>query len=141
VDLKLKVKRKEEIGMRFCELCGYYLFVSANEKQLIHSCRKDGINTTLNPKNENEALILETHFRTDQQNQKTKQSFMNEFTQSDPTIPHLHNVKCPNGECPTNAVPVSGADQPQKDIIYVKTDVKNLLFEYQCQVCNKQWTT
>jgi DNA gyrase/topoisomerase IV subunit B len=27
---------------------------------------------------------------------------MNEFTRYDPTLPHIHNIKCPNGECPSN---------------------------------------
>jgi hypothetical protein len=126
--------------MRFCEICGYYLFVEANQNNLTHTCKKDGITTEMKPTSSDEALILETHFRTDIQNQKTKQSFMNEFTRSDPTMPHLHNVKCPNTDCATNKA-ASDPKTPAKDIIYVKTDVKNLLFEYQCQVCNKQWTT
>lgn len=122
--------------MRFCELCDNYLFVSAKGDKLEHKCRKDGITIEMKPTNAEEALILETHFRADIQSQKTKQSFMNEFTRADPTMPHLHNVKCPNPACATNT-----AEAKDKDIIYVKTDVKNLLFEYQCQICNKQWKT
>jgi DNA-directed RNA polymerase subunit M/transcription elongation factor TFIIS len=129
-----------DIDMRFCEICGYYLFVRADATNLKHTCKKDGITIEMKPKTAEEALILETHFRTDLQNQKGKQSFMNEFTRSDPTMPHLHNVKCPNGDCQSNK-PASDPSTPAKDIIYVKTDVKNLLFEYQCQICNKQWTT
>ncbi len=124
----------------FCEICGYYLSVKADKDSLVHTCKKDGITYEMKPKSADEALILETHFRTDIQNQKNKQSFMNEFTRSDPTMPHLHNVKCPNADCQSNK-PASDPATPAKDIIYVKTDVKNLLFEYQCQVCNKQWTT
>jgi DNA-directed RNA polymerase subunit M/transcription elongation factor TFIIS len=126
--------------MRFCQICGYYLFVDATSDKLIHKCRKDGITVELQPKSAEEALILETHFRSDFQSAKTKQSFMNEFTKADPTIPHLHNVKCPNSGCPTNG-PAADPATPEKDIIYVKTDIKNLLFEYQCQICNKQWRT
>lgn len=126
--------------MRFCEICGYYLFVGASATNLVHKCRKDGITVEMKPKNSEEAIIMETHFRTENQNNKGKQSFMNEFTRADPTIPHLHTVKCPNNVCPSNGPPADPAT-PAKDIIYVKTDVKNLTFEYQCQVCNKQWTT
>jgi DNA-directed RNA polymerase subunit M/transcription elongation factor TFIIS len=126
--------------MRFCQICGYYLFVGASEDKLIHKCRKDGITIELKPETAEDALILETHFRTDSKSSKATQSYMNEFTKADPTIPHLHNVKCPNGGCSTNG-PTSDPATPMKDIIYVKTDVKNLLFEYQCQICNKQWRT
>ena len=134
--LKLNSKKIDINSMRFCELCDNYLFVTTEGDKLVYKCRKDGITIPVDPKSAEEALILETHFRTDSQSQKSKQSFMNEFTRADPTMPHLHNVKCPNTGCASN-----GVEAKQKDIIYVKTDVKNLLFEYQCQVCNKQWKT
>jgi aspartate carbamoyltransferase regulatory subunit len=84
----------------------------------------------MNPKSSKEALILETVFAT---GQKQMQTALNEYTKLDPTIPHLKTIPCPNSTCP------SQADATMRDILYIKTDAKNLKFQYCCMVCNEQW--
>lgn len=85
----------------------------------------------MNPKTSEEALILETTFHASA-GQKQSGS-LNEYTKLDPTLPHLKTIPCPNAACP------SQADPQTRDILYVKTDAKNLKYQYCCTVCNEQW--
>jgi hypothetical protein len=95
-------------------------------------CRHCGYKELMNPKNSDEALILETTFNTSA-SQKQTASLLNEYTKLDPTLPHLKTIPCPNASCPTQADPAS------RDILYIKTDAKNLKYQYNCTVCNTQW--
>jgi hypothetical protein len=83
------------------------------------------------PKNSKEALVLETTFAA----AGTKQTVpvLNEYTKLDPTLPHLKTIACPNTSCP------SQADASLRDVLFVKTDAKNLKYQYACTVCNTQW--
>lgn len=86
----------------------------------------------MQPKSAEEALVLETTFST-ASNQKQTISALNEYTKRDPTLPRLKTIACPNPACPTQA------DAAIRDILYVKTDAKNLKFQYCCMVCDTQW--
>jgi hypothetical protein len=120
--------------MRFCPVCSYYLFLQENAegKNVSLLCRHCGYNSQLNPKSAEEALVLETTFT----NTGTKTgSALNEYTKLDPTLPHLKTIPCPNTACPTQADPAT------RDILYIKTDAKNLKYQYCCAVCNTQWSS
>jgi DNA-directed RNA polymerase subunit M/transcription elongation factor TFIIS len=120
--------------MRFCPVCSYYLFLQedAEGRNVSLLCRHCGYNSLLAPKSADEALVLETNFT----NTGTKTgSALNEYTKLDPTLPHLTTIPCPNTACPTQADPAS------RDILYIKTDAKDLKYQYCCAVCNTQWSS
>ena len=95
-------------------------------------CRHCGFREVLNPTTSEEALILETTFSTPTSSKQTT-SMMNEFTHTDPTLPRLKTIPCPNDGC------ASAADASLRDILYIKTDAKNLKYQYACTVCGTQW--
>ena len=102
------------------------------DKILHLMCRHCGYSEEMQPKTSEEALILMTVFNT-ANNQKQTVSAINDYTKLDPTLPHLKTIACPNNTCPTQADPAT------RDILYIKTDAKNLKYQYSCAVCNTQW--
>jgi DNA-directed RNA polymerase subunit M/transcription elongation factor TFIIS len=117
--------------MRFCPVCSYYLYLQG-EETLELLCRHCGYKTDMRPKSSAEALILETNVSAANTAKQTV-SVINDYTKLDPTLPHLKTIPCPNEACPTQAEP------DRRDILYVKTDAKNLKYQYCCMVCNTQW--
>jgi DNA-directed RNA polymerase subunit M/transcription elongation factor TFIIS len=122
--------------MRFCPVCSYYLYlVRAGETEaetLDLLCRHCGYKEAMNPTTTEDALILETTFAS-AAGQKQTISQLNDYTKLDPTLPRLKTIACPNQSCPTQA------DPSKRDILYIKTDPKNLKFQYSCTVCQTQW--
>lgn len=119
--------------MRFCPVCAYYLFLQDQAEAGLHLlCRHCGYTDKMNPKSSAEALILETSFAS-AGTQKQTESHLNEYTKLDPTLPRLTTIQCPNQDCDTRK---AGATP---DILYIKTDAKNLKYQYCCNVCNTQW--
>lgn len=117
----------------FCPVCRYYLYlhqeVSEEEKEdtLRRICRNCGYQEEENKG----GLVLEIDLK-----EKTSEGYkilLNEFTKSDPTLPHVNTIKCPNQECDTNT------KEKEKDVIYIKYDAVNLKFLYICNVCDAQW--
>jgi DNA-directed RNA polymerase subunit M/transcription elongation factor TFIIS len=118
--------------MRFCPVCAYYLYHQDGEHGLNLLCRHCGYTEALAPKSSEEALILETSFAA---TATASASQLNDYTKLDPTLPHLKTINCPNQTCPTQADPAT------RDILYIKTDAKNLKYQYCCKVCNTQWSS
>ena len=122
--------------MRFCPVCSYYLFMTNKEIEDAVSlhliCKHCGYSEEMKPKTSEEALILKTEFNT-ANNKKQTVSALNDYTKLDPTLPHLKTIACPNTACPTQSDPAT------RDILYIKTDAKNLKYQYSCTVCNTQW--
>jgi hypothetical protein len=96
-------------------------------------CRHCGLKETLKPTSAEDALILETTFATTKAKQTT--SAINEYTKLDPTLPRLKTISCPNQACPSQSSPET------RDILYVKTEAKNLKYQYCCTVCNTEWAS
>lgn len=99
---------------------------------ILLNCKHCGYTNKLAPTSANEALILEKTF-TVSASQKQTVSQLNDYTKRDPTLPRLKTIACPNAECP------SQADGSLRDILYIKTDAKNLKYQYSCNACNEQW--
>lgn len=123
--------------MRFCPICSNFLYMTqsmedAAEKNLHLLCRHCGFYEEMQPKSSEDALILMTVLNT-ANNQKQTVSALNDYTKLDPTLPHLNTIPCPNASCPTQA------DPSKRDILYIKTDAKNLKYQYSCTVCDTQW--
>jgi hypothetical protein len=126
--------------MRFCPLCRYYLFLQTGEGALTvhHVCRNCHYTEELKPKNPEEALILETNFRSGSSAGGAASGItVNEYTLADPTLPHMRGAQAP--ACPGCATTTAPAD---RDVIYIKTDPIHLKFQYICAIagCGKQWT-
>ena len=123
--------------MRFCPVDRYLMdFSSKDGSPDVHlNCHNCGYTEKFEPKSLEDALVLETHFRTGSSAGGAASGItINEYTLSDPTLPHVHNLICPNGKCPSNS------DATLRDAIYIKTDPKNLKFQYICIACKTQWT-
>jgi DNA-directed RNA polymerase subunit M/transcription elongation factor TFIIS len=128
-------------NMKFCPCCAYFLFLNAfsddgGAGETFYKCRNCGYEEKLEPKTKDEALILETTFRTGSSAAGAASGItINAYTLMDPTLPHRQDIRCPNGSCP------SRADESLRDVIYIKTDPVNLKFQYICTVCKQQWSS
>jgi DNA-directed RNA polymerase subunit M/transcription elongation factor TFIIS len=119
--------------MRFCSVCRNYLFLQdEGESGLQLLCRHCGYKETMAPTSAADALILETTFNV-AANQKQTVSQLNEYTRLDPTLPHLHTIKCPNEAC------LSNTSGKEPDVIYMKYDAQNMKYIYFCTHCEKFW--
>lgn len=124
--------------MRFCPHCeNMFAFQLSleNPNGVDLKCQTCGFQTPLDPKNKEDALILETNFRSGSSAGGSASGIsVNEYTLNDPTLPHVKTIPCSNGGCP------SQANEAIRDVIYIKTDPANLKFQYVCTVCKSQWT-
>ena len=124
--------------LRFCPKCEYYLFLNATDAALKLLCRNCGFTEVFAPATSDEALILETNFRSGASAGGASSGItLNEYTRSDPTLPHVKTIKCVNAAC------ASQADATLRDVIYIKTDPQNMKFQYICNVdgCGATWTS
>ena len=122
--------------MRFCPRDGYYLYLSVKEDAITHMCKECGFQEPLDPKTLDEALILETNFRSGSSAGGAASGItFNAYTLHDPTLPHVKTLPCPNASC------ASQANEQIRDVIYIKTDPVNMKFQYICTVCTTQWTS
>jgi DNA-directed RNA polymerase subunit M/transcription elongation factor TFIIS len=121
-----------------CKICRYYLYLNEvqgndvdeksgeSEPQLRRICRNCGYSEIMEG-----GLILELDLK-----EKTSEGYkilMNEFTKNDPTLPHVHNITCPNNDCESNTT------DKESDIIYLKYDAVNMKFLYICNLCETKW--
>lgn len=122
--------------MRFCETCSYLLVLTANDDGTVsQKCENCGKKEPLNPKNEKEAMILETNLRSGSSAGGASSGItVNNYTLKDPTLPHIQSITCPKESCP------SRTNESLRDVIYIKTDPTNLKFQYVCTNCRTQWT-
>lgn len=119
--------------MKFCSKCDnmYYIGIDADDNnKLKYYCRSCGNeDTTLT---EEGVCVLDTQFK----NKEHKSSHLvNKYTKLDPTLPRIHNVKCPSATCSTNA---AGKTDPA-EIIYMRYDDANLKYIYICATCDESW--
>jgi DNA-directed RNA polymerase subunit M/transcription elongation factor TFIIS len=121
------------------------------KKELRRVCRNCGYQEQMKG-----GLILEIDLK-----EKTSEGYkilMNEFTKDDPTLPHVHNLRCPSRACPSNkgrAYPMDNPDadaaqaaaqaavedkgEVESDVIYLKYDAINMKYLYICNVCDTKW--
>ena len=123
--------------MRFCR-CGYYMYLNTQgaEGIVTHMCRQCGVQEPFKPVNLDDALILETNFRSGSSAGGAASGItVNAYTLQDPDNPSFKTLACPNTSCP------SQADESKRDVMYIKTDPINMKFQYICTVCKSQWTS
>ena len=124
--------------MKFCNKCDnmYYISIdSDNADNLIYYCRfcqnKD------DQASGEGVVVLKTQYK------KSEQKFnhmVNRFTKFDPTLPRIHNMKCPSSECKSNIATAAG-DHKNPEIIYLRYDDSNMKYLYICAECDVTWKT
>jgi len=123
--------------MRFCR-CGYYMYLNTQgtDGTVTHMCRQCGVQEPFKPANLDDALILETNFRSGSSASGAASGItVNAYTLQDPANPSFNTLACPNTTCP------SQTDESKRDVMYIKTDPINMKFQYICKVCKSQWTS
>ena len=119
----------------FCPVCKFYLYLTqeklyTDDKKVDETLRRVCRNCGYQAEDKKGGLILEFDLK-----EKISEGYkilMNEFTNQDPTLPHVNTIKCPNTGCESN----SGKE---KDVIYLKYDAINMKFLYICNVCDTRW--
>jgi len=112
----------------------YYLKIESNDEssdKLIHYCRNCG-NEEANTTGEN-ICVSSTNLK---ENTQQFDSFINEYTKLDPTLPRTNTIKCPNSNCDTNK-----SDDVEREIIYIRYDDINMKYVYMCSTCDSMWKT
>ena len=122
--------------MNFCSGCNnmYYLKIETNDgssDKLIHYCRNCG-NEDDNTTGEN-ICVLSSNLK---ENSQQFDSFINEYTKLDPTLPRTNTIKCPNSNCDTNK-----SEDVKREIIYIRYDDINMKYVYMCSTCDTMWKT
>ena len=127
--------------MNFCSGCNnmYYLKIQTKENssdnepgdKLINYCRNCG-NEETNSSEEN-ICVSSLNLK---QNKQQFESFINEYTKLDPTLPRTNTIRCPNSNCDTNKL-----DNVNREIIYIRYDDTNMKYVYMCSTCDSIWKT
>ena len=122
--------------MNFCNGCNnmYYLKIESNGESadnLIYYCRNCG-NEDVNQTREN-ICVSSTNLK---ENNQQFDSFINEYTKLDPTLPRTNTIRCPNSNCETNKT-----DNAEREIIYIRYDDTNMKYVYMCSTCDTMWKT
>jgi DNA-directed RNA polymerase subunit M/transcription elongation factor TFIIS len=116
--------------MEFCQKCDNMYYMKVNDdRKLIHFCKYCGYedNELINVQN-----LKVFEFSKENTN---KNVHINKYTKYDPTLPHVHTIKCPNMECPCN----DSSNDFENDIIYLRYDDKNMKYMYLCCHCDFTW--
>ena len=70
------------------------------------------------------------------ENSQQFDSFINEYTKLDPTLPRTNTIKCPNSNCDTNK-----SENVEREILYIRYDDINMKYVYMCSTCDTMWKT
>lgn len=115
--------------MDFCKKCDNMYYMKIDEsKNLIHFCKNCGYEDTNILDTQNLKVLKFS------KELKNKDVHINEYTKYDPTLPHVHTIKCPNVDCPSNT-----STDVQQDVIYLRYDDKHMKFMYLCVHCDFNW--
>jgi hypothetical protein len=113
-----------------------YLNAQGTDGIVTHMCRQCGVQEPFKPVNLDDALILETNFRSGSSASGPASGItINANTLQDPANPSFNTLACPNTTCP------SQTDESKRDVMYIKTDTINMKFRYICKVCKSEWAS
>jgi DNA-directed RNA polymerase subunit M/transcription elongation factor TFIIS len=112
--------------MKFCPDCGNMLYAVAESAEgAFFQCRKCVYKEAITQAN---PLVYEHSLKED----TTAKLVMNPYLKFDPTLPRFTTIVCPNAECPSKR----GATP---DVVGVKLDATNVIWMYQCALCDTTW--
>ena len=107
--------------MKFCPVCQNMLHeVVESEAGVGLKCRKCEYIEKIDHTN---PLVYERNMRED----SAAKVVMNPYLTQDPTLPHFTTIRCPTDGCRSD------------DVVGVKVDAQNIVWLYQCAVCNVSW--
>ena len=112
--------------LTFCPECENMLYVleepptSADEGGVRYRCRKCTYSKVIDHEN---PLLYEHNLKED----AAARIIENPYLTRDPTLPRFDTIQCPTEGCPS------------KDVVGVKLDRTNIVWMYQCAVCNAAW--
>ena len=119
--------------MHFCKKCAnmYYIKLAGEEEDnLIYYCRHCGHeDATLTGES---LCVSRTSFAATNSNHA---HYINPYTSSDPTLPRVTNIPCPNEVCSTNT------EGTEREVVYIRYDDENIKYVYLCSTCNTAWKT
>ena len=119
--------------MHFCSKCENMYYLKLNDEdtnKLIYYCRHCG--NTENGLSTTETCVLKTQVnRTDEKYVHV----VNQYTKTDPTLPRINTIKCPNQECPS----IKG--ELENEVMYIRYDDTNIKYIYMCAHCDTSWKT
>lgn len=98
--------------------------IEEREKKAFLKCRKCPYEEEIGKEN---PIVYEHNLEQD----TSVQLSVNPYLKNDPTLPRFTNMTCINATCPTRG--------KESDIVGVKVDPRNVIWMYQCAVCNAQW--
>jgi DNA-directed RNA polymerase subunit M/transcription elongation factor TFIIS len=107
----------------------YYLKLKDDDAdELLYYCRHCGseesdLHTT-------DMCVLRTHIN---RSDEKYIHVLNQYTKSDPTLPRIKTIKCPNQECSS----ISG--EKENEVIYIRYDDVNIKYIYMCVHCDTTW--
>jgi DNA-directed RNA polymerase subunit M/transcription elongation factor TFIIS len=127
--------------MNFCNLCDnmYYMRINeTSEEQLQFYCKKCGNVDEILNKN----FLCLSEYNGENNNDSIIQS-VNKYTKYDPTLPHIHNIKCPNDDCISNKTEGDETkinDKKSKsEVVYIRYNNIDMKYVYLCCICDHVW--
>lgn len=119
--------RYKAMKLKFCPSCNNMLYTATNTEAGTASfqCRKCPYSEPITKEN---PLVYEHSLKED----TTVQLITNPYLKEDPTLPRFTTIQCPNPECPSK----KGVTP---DVVGVKIDATNVVWMYQCALCDTTW--
>jgi DNA-directed RNA polymerase subunit M/transcription elongation factor TFIIS len=121
--------RKSNHNMKFCTQCDNMLYnIEERDGSAFLKCRQCPYEeqiTSENPVVYDHDLMQDTSI----------QFSINPYLKHDPTLPRFTNMKCPN----TTRSPPCPTKGKESNIVGIKLDAKNVVWMYQCAVCDATW--
>lgn len=117
--------------MKFCSVCQnmFYIEITNNDgDKLNYYCRNCGEREVL----EDETVCISSSSTSEKDILDT---FINQYTRLDPTLPRVTNILCPNNDCITN----NTGNKITKEVLYIRYDNKNMKYAYMCVHCETVW--
>ena len=119
--------------MHFCSKCSnmYYLRLKDDDSdELFYYCRHCGSEES--DLQTMDMCVLKTHIN---RSDEKYIHVVNQYTKSDPTLPRIKTIKCPNQECS------SSNGEKENEVIYIRYDDVNIKYIYICAHCDTMWKT
>lgn len=111
--------------MKFCDKCHNMLYsIEERDSKAYRKCRSCPYEEEVTKEN---PVVYEHNLQQD----TSVQYSINKFIKYDPTLPRFANMVCKNETCTTRGGP--------SNIVGIKLDPVNVIWFYQCAVCDATW--
>lgn len=121
--------------MDFCPVCGNVLYMREGDGGLARVCRFCDYRAAWNESDPSITKLCVSdvdHRRTDAIG--ALHAFRSPDVVDDPTIPRVTYIPCPSKSC-------TRPPSAENDVVFIKYNIKDMLFAYHCVYCHHVWTT